>query len=53
MVSYTPETMPPVSQEDWDRAAAIKDEDIDCSDIPPLETLSLRPRPIVDPPSRI
>jgi uncharacterized protein (DUF4415 family) len=48
MVSYTPETMPPVSQEEWDRVSAIKDEDIDCSDIPPLDTLSLRPRPPVD-----
>jgi uncharacterized protein (DUF4415 family) len=44
MVSYTHETMPPVSREDWDRVAAIKDEDIDCSDIPDLRTLSLRPR---------
>jgi uncharacterized protein (DUF4415 family) len=48
MVSYTPETMPPVSQEEWDRLAAIKDEDIDYSDIPPLDTLSLRPKPLVD-----
>lgn len=48
MVSYTPETMPVVSKEEWDRVAAVKDEDIDCSDIPPLDTLNLRPRPIVD-----
>jgi uncharacterized protein (DUF4415 family) len=48
MVSYTPETMPPVSQEEWDRIAAIKDEDIDYSDIPHLSTLKLRPRPPVD-----
>ncbi|GHT68638.1 hypothetical protein FACS1894110_16660 [Spirochaetia bacterium] len=48
MVSYTNETMPLVSQEEWDRVAAIKDEDIDCSDIPPLDTLVLRPRPLVD-----
>jgi hypothetical protein len=39
MVSYTHETMPPVSQEDWDRVAAIKDEDIDCSDIPEITSL--------------
>jgi hypothetical protein len=44
MVSYTRETMPPVSREDWDRVAAIKEEDIDCSGIPDLSTLSLRPR---------
>jgi uncharacterized protein (DUF4415 family) len=48
MVSYTPETMPPVSQEEWDRIAAIKDEDIDYSDIPHLSTLKPRPRPTVD-----
>jgi uncharacterized protein (DUF4415 family) len=44
MVSYTWETLPPVSQEDIDRATAIKDEDIDYSDMPDLRTLSLRPR---------
>ncbi|GHV86639.1 hypothetical protein AGMMS50230_22470 [Spirochaetia bacterium] len=48
MVSYTPKTMPPASQEEWDRVAAIKDEEIDYSDIPPLDTLSLRSRPSVD-----
>jgi uncharacterized protein (DUF4415 family) len=39
MVSYTWETLPPVSQEDIDRVAAIKDEDIDCSDIPEITSL--------------
>ena len=48
MVSYTLDTLPPVDEEELDRLAAMKDEDIDCSDIPPLETLNLRPRPIVD-----
>ena len=48
MVSYTFETLPKVSQEEIDRVTAIKDEDIDCSDIPDLSTLSLRPRSAVD-----
>jgi uncharacterized protein (DUF4415 family) len=49
IVSYTLENLPPVSQKDIDRAAAIKDEDIDCSDIPEITSLAgLRPRPIVD-----
>jgi uncharacterized protein (DUF4415 family) len=48
VVEYTPDTLPPVDKEAAARVAAMKDEDIDCSDIPPLETLSLRPRPIVD-----
>jgi uncharacterized protein (DUF4415 family) len=48
MVSYTPETMPPINREALARLAAMKDEDIDYSDIPPLDTLSLRPRPPVD-----
>ena len=34
MVRYTLETLPKVSKEDFDRVDAIKDEDIDCSDIP-------------------
>ncbi|GHU57059.1 hypothetical protein FACS189442_5970 [Spirochaetia bacterium] len=45
MVSYTHETMPPVNRE---ALAAMKDEDIDCSDIPDLDTLALRPRLPVD-----
>ena len=48
MVSYTLDNQPPVSQEEWDRVAAIRDEEIDYSDIPDLTTLSLRPRPPVD-----
>jgi len=48
MVSYTLETLPKASQKDIDRVASIKDEEIDCSDIPDLSTLSLRPRPLAD-----
>jgi len=33
-VSYTLETLPKVSKKDWEKIDAIKDEDIDCSDIP-------------------
>ena len=44
-VSYTRETLPLVSKKEWDRVSAIKDADIDCSDIPEIEKLSgLRPR---------
>ncbi|MDR2471857.1 MAG: BrnA antitoxin family protein [Treponema sp.] len=39
---------PPVNRKALARLAAMKDEDIDYSDIPPLDTLELRPRPIVD-----
>jgi len=46
IASYTLETLPPVSKEEWDRVDAIKDEDIDCSDIPEITNLSgLRRRP--------
>lgn len=48
MVSYTLDNLPPVSQEEWDRVASIRDEEIDYSDIPDLTTLSLRPRMPVD-----
>jgi uncharacterized protein (DUF4415 family) len=48
MVSYTLDNLPPVSQEEWDRVASIRDEEIDYSDIPDLTTLSLRPRTPVD-----
>jgi uncharacterized protein (DUF4415 family) len=47
-VSYTPETLPPVDREELARLAAMKDEEIDCSDIPDLSTLKLRPRLPVD-----
>jgi len=40
MVSYTLETLPPVSKEEWDRVEAIKDEDIDFSDIPEIKDFS-------------
>ena len=40
MVKYTLETLPPVSQEDLDRVDAIKDEDIDYSDIPEITDFS-------------
>ena len=48
IVSYTLETAPSVDREELNRLAAMKDEDIDYSDIPPLDTLSLRTRPTVD-----
>ncbi len=48
MVSYTLETLPKVSQEEIDRVAAIKDEDIDYSDIPNLAGVKLRPRSTID-----
>jgi uncharacterized protein (DUF4415 family) len=49
MISYTLDKLPPVSQEEWDRVAAIKDEEIDFSDIPEIKNLSgLRPKPLVD-----
>jgi hypothetical protein len=44
ITSYTLENLPPASQEELDRIAAIKDEDIDFSDIPHLSTLKPRPR---------
>ena len=34
MVRYTLKTLPKVSKKDLDRIDAIKDEEIDCSDIP-------------------
>ena len=44
-VSYTLETLPPISKKERDRVAAIKDDDIDFSDIPEVKELSgLRPR---------
>jgi len=48
IVSYSPKNFPTVSQEALKRAAAIKDEDIDYSDIPNLAGVKLRPRPMVD-----
>jgi len=47
-VSYTLKNLPPVSRETLDRAAAIKDDDIDYSDIPDLAGVKLRPKPIAD-----
>jgi uncharacterized protein (DUF4415 family) len=47
MVSYTFETLPPVSKEEWERIDTIKDEDIDYSEIPEMKDLSgLRPRQV-------
>ena len=44
-VSYTLETLPPVGKKEQDKIKSIKDEDIDCSDIPEVKGLSgLRPR---------
>jgi uncharacterized protein (DUF4415 family) len=45
MVSYTFETLSPVSKKELNRVDAINDEEIDCSDIPEIKELSgLRPR---------
>jgi len=47
IVSYTMETLPTVSKKELDMAAELKDEDIDCSDIPEINNFTgLRPRPI-------
>jgi uncharacterized protein (DUF4415 family) len=48
MITYTVEDQPPVVKEVRDRAPLFQDEDIDCSDIPDLATLKLRPKPLVD-----
>ena len=40
IVRYTLETLPPVSKEELDRVDAIKDEDIDYSDIPEVTDFS-------------
>ena len=46
-VSYTFETLPPVSKEEWERIDAVKDEEINYSDIPEMKDLSgLRPRQV-------
>jgi hypothetical protein len=46
-VSYTFETLPPVSKEEWERIDTIKDEDNNYSDIPKMKDLSgLRPRQV-------
>jgi uncharacterized protein (DUF4415 family) len=46
-VNYTFETLPLVSKEEWERVDAIKDEDIDYSEIPEMKDLSgLRPRQV-------
>jgi uncharacterized protein (DUF4415 family) len=46
-VSYTFETLPPVSKEEWERIDAVKEEDINYSDIPKMKDLSgLRPRQV-------
>jgi len=45
LVSYTTETLPRVNKKDRDRVSAIKDWEIDCSDIPEIKGLSgLHPR---------
>ena len=48
IVRYDSENLPTVSQETLNQAAAIKDWDIDYSDIPNLAGVKLRHRPIVD-----
>jgi len=47
-VSYTLKNLPPISQETLDKVAAIKNNDIDYSDIPNLTGVKLRPKPIVN-----
>jgi len=45
IVSYTLENLPPVSKKELNRVSAIKDEDIDFSDIPEIKDLAgLQPR---------
>jgi uncharacterized protein (DUF4415 family) len=40
IVRYTSENVPKPTKEDWERAATLKDKDIDCSDIPEFKDLS-------------
>jgi uncharacterized protein (DUF4415 family) len=48
-VSYILDNLPPASEEEWDRIAAVKDEEIDFSDIPEIKDLSgFHLRPPVD-----
>ena len=47
IVRYSSENVPKPTKKDWDRVAAIKDEEIDCSDIPELKDLSGF-RPFID-----
>jgi hypothetical protein len=37
---FTSETLPNVREKEWARTAAIKDEDIDCSEIPEFKDLA-------------
>jgi uncharacterized protein (DUF4415 family) len=39
-VCYSSDTVPKPTQEDWDRLDSVKDEDIDCSDIPEITDFS-------------
>jgi len=44
IVKYTLKTLPPVSKKELERVDAIKDEDIDCSDIPEMtDSSNFRP----------
>jgi uncharacterized protein (DUF4415 family) len=40
IVSYTSETVPKPTKEDWERLDSLKDEDIDYSDIPEITDFS-------------
>ncbi|GHV61537.1 hypothetical protein AGMMS49587_05960 [Spirochaetia bacterium] len=40
MVTYTLETVPKPTKEDWERLDSVKDEDIDCSDMPEITDFS-------------
>ena len=47
IVRYTSGNVPKPTKEDWDKTAAIKDKDIDFSDIPQFKDLSAF-RPFID-----
>jgi uncharacterized protein (DUF4415 family) len=40
IVRYTSGTVPKPTKEDWERLDSLKDEDIDCSDIPEITDFS-------------
>jgi len=40
MVSYNLQTLPKLNREDWEKVDEIKDDDIDCSDIPEFKDSS-------------
>ena len=40
IVRYSSENVPKPTKEDWDRVRSVKDEEINCSDIPEFKDLS-------------